>query len=225
MFSKFIGVFTGFTAALLLVGLAWATNSPTVDEFGGEMTALGAHCDDSHDHDHDHDHVGSEVDADVLAAAEKSDYSGLGTEVKASGEVAADSNDGSNGDADNDSESDSNSGTTTTTAADVTTTTVERGDSDDDTSDVPHDHEHFLLDITGDVQMIDAGEAGTLKVKALLGHLLLIDVDTNAGWDYEVRKYTTSDIEIRFFGHGAYTDLDIEVSHEGLIVDLDVFAD
>lgn len=172
-----LGVFAAVVAALLVVGVAWASGDDA-----STQTSLA-----------------SETQTSVSAASSSSSQSQPSTSTTIG---SASSTLGEGG-----STSTSLGGSTSTTINSSTSTTLGIGSStsttldddddndDDDDRDNSRDNSSALVDGT---HQFAVGTAGSVSVQVLAGRLILLDVSANAGWDFEIEKNRSDEIEIRF---------------------------
>lgn len=184
MFRKIIGVFTAIAAAVLVVGVAWASgdgseeSSNTVaasSDLSGSVSVTGATSPTTGDSTPtsaagattptvDDNSTSSTVDSNTRTSVSVVDTSSTSTSVGAS-------------------TSTSSGATSTSVGSSSTSATV------DDRPTVP---------TTTDPTSHDVNGAGTVTVQVVSGQLVLIDASAASGWSMEVDKADSRDIRVEF---------------------------
>lgn len=207
MTNKMLSIFTAIATGLLVLGVVWVTGN-------NEPALAHGECDTAVSDDTLGDSGSTVADASLDVEVD----AGVLPNVSVSAEVAAEDNhattsttvrDDGAGDDDTD---DSASSTTTTVPSSTSTTQASENEY----------HRHFLLEIDGNVETISAEDAGSVTVKVVLGHLILVDVNANAGWTYEVKESLLDEVKVRYYKSGIRVDVDVEIDHHNLIVDIDI---
>jgi hypothetical protein len=216
MLNKILSMFAAMATGLLIMGLVWAGSDNDTALAQGECSTTDTPVTDSDDTVVGAGEIVIDADADL-----DDDSAGVSVDATVTEESSTTSttvNDGSDDDGSDDDGSDDDGSTTTTAPAPTTTappatTTTSVGPDYDDS--------HFILDIDADVKVFSVKDAGTIKVKAVLGQLILIDVNVNAGWSYKVKKGLFDELEVVFYKTGIHLDVDVELHRHSLIVDID----
>jgi hypothetical protein len=107
--------------------------------------------------------------------------------------------------------------TATTLDDDSTSTTVD-DDSTSTTLDDSDDRDGTLIDAT---KLFAVGSAGSVVVEVRAGQLILVDVDVNSGWSYEVEKDRGDEIEIRFSNLSIRAEFEARIHHGALEVEIE----
>lgn len=200
-----LGVFAAVVAALLVVGVAWASGDDSATQTSlanGTVTSVTAPSSSS-------------------SQPQPSTSTTIGSTSSTLG--------------DDGSTSTSLGGSTPTTINNSTSTTLGNGSSTsttlgsggststtiDDDDDDDRGKGSALVDGT---HHFAVGAAGSVSIQVLAGQLVLLDVSPNAGWDFEIEKNRSDEIEIRFeFGdrrsefearnHNGALEIEIETSN------------
>ncbi|HVR76970.1 MAG TPA: hypothetical protein VMS99_01120 [Acidimicrobiia bacterium] len=172
MARKMFGVFTAVAAALLLVGVAWASGDRASDDSSSGSFASSGSL------------VGSGSVTSVSSPSVSSQVTNTSLDDNSSTSTSVDSASTSST-VDNSSTSttiDDHGGTTNTTIDD-------HGDKDETRSPAP---------VNSDPTSYQVGGAGTVTVQIVTGQLVLLDVTATKGWSFEVDKSGGRDIKIEF---------------------------
>ena len=169
MFRKMLGTFTAVAAALLLVGVAWASGDDARDDSSSGSSAVSA----------------------------SADVSSSGSLATGSTDSSIDDNSSSTSVDDNSSTSislvDTSSTSTSTTIDSTTSTSI---DDNGSTSSTIDDKQN--VSITTDPKTYDVNGAGTVSLQVVAGQLVLIDVGAASGWSFELDKADSREIKVEF---------------------------
>ena len=192
MFRKMLGTFTAVAAALLLVGVAWASGDDARDDSSSGSSA-------------------------VSASADVSSSGSLATESTG---TSLDDNSTSTSIDDNSSTSISlvdTSSTSTSTIIDSTTSTSV--DDNGSTSSTVDDNQN--LPITTDPKTYDVNGAGTVSLQVVAGQLVLIDVSAASGWNLELDKADSREIKVEFESGDSDAKFEAKLDHGELRVKIE----
>lgn len=176
MFRKMLGVFTAVAAALLLVGVAWASGDGARDESSSGSVAASAAAD---------------VSSSVSPASSASDTS---VDDRTSTSID-DSSTSARVDADTRT-SISLVDTSTSTTLDSTTSTSMDDRSTSSTSSTVDDHS--TVPITTEPRSYDVSGAGSVSIQVVAGKLVLLHAEAASGWALKVEKADARDIKMEF---------------------------
>ncbi len=205
MFRKMLGVFTAITAALLLVGVAWASGNSPASEVGSSVTI------DSSSSSTNSDGSTSSTNAE---GSTTTSLDGTVTTVGGGSTSSTTFDDTSTTTLDDD-----NSTTSTTTPGSGSSTT-NPGDNSSTTIDDDDDDDEGVILVDG-VTTYSVGTAGTVTIEVLGGQLLLVDVSANGGWSYEIKKSEWNRIEVRFESGDSEGEIEVEVDDGRLVVEIE----
>ncbi len=196
MRRKMLGVLTAVAAAISLVGVAWASGDGARDVSSSDSVAVTTAS------------SGSAPSTNAGTAPDTTDDSVAGTSGESSSSVTIADTTGTtvddNGGTTN-TTIDDHGGTTGTTVDDhggttgtsvddhggTTGTTVDDHDDDEEETRAP-------APVNSEAKSYLVGDAGSVAVQVVDGHLVLLDVSTNAGWSSEVEKADGDDVEVEF---------------------------
>jgi len=185
MFRKMLGTFTAVAAALLLVGVAWASGDDARDDSSSGSSAVSASAD-----------VSSSGSLATESTNTSLDDNSTSTSLDDSTSTSIDDNSSSTSLDDNSSTSislvDTSSTSTSTTIDSTTSTSIDDGSTSstiDDNQSVP---------ITTDPKTYDVNGAGTVSLQVVAGQLVLIDVSAASGWSLELDKADSREIKVEF---------------------------
>ncbi len=176
MFRKMLGTFTAVAAALLLVGVAWASGDDARDDSSSGSSAVSASAD---------------VSSSAALATEST-----GTSLDDNTSTSVDDNSSSTSVDDNSSTSISLVDTSTSTSTTIDSTTSTSIDDNGSTSSTIDDNQTVL--ITTDPKTYDVNGAGTVSLQLVAGQLVLIDANAASGWSMELDKADSRDIKVEF---------------------------
>lgn len=182
MARKMFGVFTAVAAALLLVGVAWASGDRASDDSNsGSFASSGSLAGSGSVTSVSSPSVSSQVTNTSL-----DDNGGTtGTSVDSPPTSSSVDSASTSSTVDNSSTS-----TTIDDRGGTTNTTIDDHDDEDETrSPAPVD---------SDPTSYQVGGAGTVTVQIVTGQLVLLDVTATKGWSFEVDKSGGRDIKIEF---------------------------
>jgi len=170
MARKMFGVFTAVAAALLLVGVAWASGDRASDDSSS----------------------GSFASSGSLAT------SGSVTSVSSPSVSSQVTNTSLDDNSSTSATFDDHGGTTNTTVDDHGGTTNTSDDDHDDEAEDDKDETRSPAPVNSDPTSYQVGGAGTVTVQIVTGQLVLIDVTATQGWSFEVDESGGRDIKIEF---------------------------
>jgi hypothetical protein len=207
MLNKMLSMFAAMATGLLIMGIVWAGSDNDTALAHGECGPADSPVTDSGDTVVGGGEIG--IDADANLSDDSADVSVDATITEDNSTTSTTVKD----DSDDDSSTTTTTPAPTTTAPPATPTTSDAHDGYEDS--------HFLLDIDGDVEVFSVEDAGNVEVKSVLGQLILVDVNVNAGWSYKVKKGLFDKLEVVFYKTGIHIDVDVELNRHSLIVDID----
>jgi hypothetical protein len=189
MARKMFGVFTAVAAALLLVGVAWASADRTSDDSSSGSFASSGSLAGS----------GSVTSVSTPSVSSQVTNTSLDDHSSTSGTI--DDNGGTTR-----TTVDDHGGTTNTTIDDhggTTRTTFDDHDDKDETGTTIDDHDdedetRSPAPVNSDPTSYQVGGAGTVTVQIVTGQLVLLDVTATNGWSFEVDESGGRDIKIEF---------------------------
>jgi len=174
MFRKMLGVFTAVAAAVLLVGVAWASGDGARDDSSSGSVAASAAAD---------------VSSSVSLASSASDTS---VDDRASTSVD-DSSTSASVDADTRTSISLVDTSSASTTLDSTTST-----SMDDRSTSSTVDDHSTVPITTEPRSYDVNGAGSVSIQVVAGKLVLLHAEAASGWALNVDKADARDIKMEF---------------------------
>lgn len=177
MVRKMFGVFTAVAAALLLVGVAWASGDRSSDDSSSSSTDSSVTS-----------ATGSSLpESTSVTSSSIDDNSSTSTSLDNASTSSTITNSPTS------TTIDDNGGSTSTTIDDdrgTTSTTIDDHDDKDETrSPAP---------VNSDPTSYQVGGAGTVTVQIVAGQLVLLDATATKGWSFEVDKSGGRDIKIEF---------------------------
>jgi hypothetical protein len=192
MARKMFGVFTAVAAALLLVGVAWASGDRASDDSSsGSFASSGSLAASGSVTSVSSPSVSSQVtntslDDNSSTSATFDDHGGTTN-------TTVDDHGGTTG-----TTVDDHGGTTNTTVDDHGGTTNTSVDDHDDEDEDDKDETRSPAPVNSDPTSYQVGGAGTVTVQIVTGQLVLIDVTATQGWSFEVDESGGRDIKIEF---------------------------
>jgi hypothetical protein len=178
---KLLGVFTAVAAALLLVGVAWASGDAASDD-SSSSTAASAKSDIS---------TSATVAASVTSTSEDDDQAPSTTVDDHDGTLEEDDETtGSTIDDDDTTGSTIDDDDTTSTSID------DHGTVDDD--DEREEESRSVAPVDSEAKSYTVGAAGSVTAQIVAGRLVLLDVGVNTGWSFDVEVSDPDDIEVKF---------------------------
>jgi hypothetical protein len=200
-----LGVFAALVLALLVVGVAWASGDDP-----GRSTAVTGESETS-----------NTLSGSVFSTPDDSTSSSIQPSTSTSDDSTAttldDDSTSSTIDDDSTASTVDDDSTATTVDDDSTSTTVD-DDSTSTTIDDSDDRDGTLIDAT---KFFAVGSAGSVVVEVRAGQLILVDVDVNSGWSYEVEKDRGDEIEIRFSNLSIRAEFEARIHHGALEVEIE----
>lgn len=185
MFKKMLGTFTAVAAALLLVGVAWASGDDARDDSSSGSSAVSASAD-----------VSSSGSLSTGSTGASLDDNSSSTSFDANTSTSIDDNSSSTSVDDNSSTSISLVDTSTSTSTTIDSTTSTSFDDNGATSSTIDDSQ--TVPITTDPKSYDVNGAGTVSLQVVAGQLILIDVNAASGWSLELDKADSREIKVEF---------------------------
>jgi hypothetical protein len=187
MFRKMLGTVTAVTAALMLVGVAWAAGDAARDDSSAISVA------------------GSAV---TSASTPTTDDTTSATAPDTTGNTTPDDNSSSTSTSPGSSTTDvtvddSATGTTIDDHGGTTDTTIDdhggtTGTTVDDDRDDDDEETRSPAPVNSEAKSYVVGDAGSVAIQIVNGQLVLLDVKVNQGWSHEIDKARADEIEVRF---------------------------
>ena len=185
MFRKMLGTFTAVAAALLLVGVAWASGDDARDDSSSGSSAVSANAD-----------VSSSGSLATESTGTSLDDNSTSTSLNDSTSTSLDDRSSSTTIDDNSSTSISLVDTSTSTSTTIDSTTSTSIDDNGSTSSTIDDNQ--TVPITTDSKTYDVNGAGTVSLQVVAGQLVLIDASAASGWSMELDKADSREIKVEF---------------------------
>ncbi len=177
MQRKMLALLTAAIAAVLVVGVAWASDDGASDDSTAVSVAETAASSPSSSNT-----VGTTADTTGNTGSTPDTSAGTSTtDVTVNGGSTA-------------TTVDDNGGTTGTTVDDhggTTRTTIDDDDDDEKESREP-------APVNSDAKSYQVGDAGSVAIQIVDGRLVLLDVRANSGWSSEVDKARADEVEVEF---------------------------
>ncbi len=188
MQRKMLALLTAAIAAVLVVGVAWASDDGASDDSTAVSVAETAASSPSSSNT-----VGTTADTTGNTGSTPDTSAGTSTtDVTVNGGSTAttvDDNGGTTG-----TTVDDHGGTTGTTIDDhggTTRTTIDDDDDDEKESREP-------APVNSDAKSYQVGDAGSVAIQIVDGRWVLLDVRANSGWSSEVDKARADEVEVEF---------------------------
>lgn len=172
MFRKMIGVFTAVAAALLLVGVAWASGGPGRDDPG--TGSLGT------------------------TASSSTESTGSSLEDNTSTSIAANSTSTSVDDSSTTSITVIDPSTTSTTLDTTASTSIGDGSTGTTVDDNNREETRAPAPVNSGPTSYQVGPGGTVIVQIVGGQLVLVDAVAAPGWTLEVDKADGREVKVEF---------------------------
>ena len=200
MFRKMLGVFTAVAAAVLLVGVAWASGDGARDDSSSGSVAASAAAD---------------VSSSVSLASSASD-----TSVDDRTSTSIDDSSTSAGvDADTRTSISLVGTSSTSTTLDSTTSTSMDDRSTSSTSSTVDDHS--TVPITTEPRSYDVDGAGSVSIQVVAGKLVLLHAEAASGWALNVDKADARDIKMEFENGDSDAEFEAKIRDGELRVEIE----
>ena len=192
MLRKMLGIFTAVAAALVVVGVAWASSDVSSSTSLPEPTLSAA--------------AQSSTSASIGSSTSSTDDNtsttlddGRSTSTSLAGSTSTTIDDSTS------TSLDDNGGSTSTTIDDTTSTTF-------DDSDLPLPDGTFVYQVAS---------AGTVTIQVTNGAMSLDSVNASLGWSFEVEKNRSDDVEVEFELGDAEASIRVRADHGELKVEIE----
>ena len=170
MFRRMIGIFTAVAAALLLVGVAWASGGPDRDDPGtGSLGTTASSSTDS---------TGTSLDDDTSTSVDDSTTSTSVDDNSTTSITLIDTS------------------TTSTTVDTTTSTSIDEGSTSTTIDDDNREATRAPAPINSGPISYQVGPGGTVIVQIVGGQLVLVDAVAAPGWALEVDKADGREVKI-----------------------------
>jgi len=201
MFRKMLGTFTAVAAALLLVGVAWASGDDARDDSNSGSSAVSASADVSSSGSLATESTGTSLDDNSTSTSIDDNSSSTSVDDNSSTSISLVDT----------------SSTSTSTIIDSTTSTSV--DDNGSTSSTVDDNQN--LPITTDPKTYDVNGAGTVSLQVVAGQLVLIDVSAASGWNLELDKADSREIKVEFESGDSDAKFEAKLDHGELRVKIE----